>query len=102
MSDALESVSDGFRLRVRLTPNASGDRFEGAFRDAAGRQYLKARVRAVPEKGKANTALIALAAKALSVPKGAVTLESGSTSRLKTLHISESGALARAEALLET
>jgi len=48
LSDALESVSDGFRLRVRLTPNASGDRFEGAFRDTAGRQFLKARVRAVP------------------------------------------------------
>jgi uncharacterized protein len=41
----------------------------------------------VPDKGKANAAVITLIAKALGVPKSAVTLISGETARLKTLSI---------------
>ena len=44
-------------------------------------------MRAVPEKGAANTALIKLVAKAVGLPKSAVDLESGSTSRIKTLRL---------------
>jgi uncharacterized protein YggU (UPF0235/DUF167 family) len=48
---------------------------------------LRIRVKAVPDKGKANAAVIALLAKALGVPKAAVTLVSGDTARLKTVAI---------------
>ena len=48
---------------------------------------LRVRVKAVPDKGKANAAVIALLAKALSVPKSAMTLVSGDTARLKTIEI---------------
>lgn len=48
---------------------------------------LTARVRAVPDKGKANAALEALLAKAFGVPKSAVSLRSGHTARLKTVQI---------------
>lgn len=101
MSDALQSTADGFRLRVRLTPNASADRFEGEAEDAGGRRFLKARVRAAPEKGRANAALVRLAADALGVPARDVALESGAGSRLKTLRVANAGAVARARALLE-
>ena len=77
----------GIEIAVRLTPKSSADRLEGVETDDAGRSHFKARVRAVPDKGAANAALCKLAATAFGVPKGAVTLVSGSTSRLKRLHI---------------
>jgi uncharacterized protein YggU (UPF0235/DUF167 family) len=49
--------------------------------------YLKARVRAAPEDGKANAALIALIAKTLSVAKSNVSVVRGATSRMKVLEI---------------
>ena len=76
------------RLTVRVQPNASADRVETWETDDAGRTYLKVRVRAVPEKGSANKALAQLMAKRIGVPKSAVSLDSGSTSRIKTLRIS--------------
>jgi uncharacterized protein len=48
---------------------------------------LKLRVAAVPDKGKANAAVIALLAKALGVPKSALEITAGETSRIKTLVI---------------
>lgn len=72
---------------MRLTPKSSRDALEGIETSADGRSHLKARVRAVPEDGKANAALLRLVGKALSVPASAVTLASGVTARLKTLHI---------------
>lgn len=79
---------DGVTLRVRLTPKSSRDAIEGVERLADGSAVLKARVRAVPEGGKANTALAALLAKALGVARGAVALQAGQTSRLKTVRVS--------------
>ena len=52
-----------------------------------GKAVLKARVRAVPEKGKANVALEKLIAKWLGVPSGGVTLVSGGASRLKSVRV---------------
>lgn len=77
----------GFVLRVRVTPNASKDAIEGAGSDAAGETFLKVRVRAVPEKGRANVAVEKLIAKALGLPKSAVSVEKGETQRLKTISI---------------
>ncbi len=62
---------------------------------------LRVRVKAVPDKGKANAAVVALLAKALGVPKTAVTLVSGDTARLKTVAIEgDAGALEARLALL--
>lgn len=75
------------RLAVRLTPNGGRDAVEGFETDAAGERWLKARVRAVPEDGKANKALIELLAKTLKLPKSAISFISGETSRKKILRI---------------
>lgn len=74
-------------LRVRLTPGSARDGVDGFAHTADGEQHLAARVRAVPDKGKANTALCSLLAKSLGVPKSSVCLVRGATSRLKTVRI---------------
>jgi uncharacterized protein (TIGR00251 family) len=75
------------RLRVRLTPKGGRDAIEGWWSDSDGREALKARVAAPPEDGKANTALMALIARALDVKKSEVRIAAGASSRLKTVEI---------------
>ena len=53
---------DGVTLFVRLTPKAGRDGIDGFENRGEGVEVLKARVRAVPEDGKANRAVIALIA----------------------------------------
>jgi uncharacterized protein YggU (UPF0235/DUF167 family) len=55
-------VEGGLRLLVRLTPKAARDAIDGIETLADGRGVLNARVRAVPEHGKANGALLRLLA----------------------------------------
>jgi uncharacterized protein YggU (UPF0235/DUF167 family) len=45
--------------------------------------FIKARVRAVPEGGKANAALCAVLARQFGRPPGSVSITRGQTSRLK-------------------
>lgn len=78
---------DGLELRVRLTPKSARDGIEGVETAADGRSHLKARVRAVPEDGKANKALVKLLGKELGIPAGAIAIASGETARLKTLRL---------------
>lgn len=77
----------GVELFVRLTPKSSRDVVEGVGAGADGRAFLKARVRAVPEQGKANQALEKLLASALGVPAGSVSIVAGGTARLKTVRV---------------
>ena len=72
---------------MRAQPNASKDAIEGLGVEASGQRYLRVRVRAAPEKGKANAAIEALLAKALGLPKSAVSVEKGETQRIKTVRI---------------
>ncbi len=77
----------GVELFVRLTPKSSRDAVEGVEAGADGRTFLRARVRAVPEKGKANQALAKLLASALGVPASSVSIVAGGTARLKTVRV---------------
>jgi uncharacterized protein len=87
---------DGLALAVRLTPKSSRDCIEGVEHLADGRAVLKVRVRAVPEAGAANEALLQLVAKSLAIPTSAVSFESGARSRLKSLRLSGDAAVVAA------
>jgi uncharacterized protein len=85
-------TGSGLLLTVRLTPKGGRDALDGTAVLADGREVLRARVRAVPEDGGANRALAASLAERLSVPRSALALQSGATSRIKTFHIEGDGA----------
>lgn len=70
-------------LKVKVIPKASQNQLVGWEGDR-----LKVRLRALPEKGAANKELIAFVAKQLKVAKSLIRISSGSTSRLKTLEVS--------------
>ena len=77
---------DGIALAVRLTPRASRDGIDG-LKDGPNGPYVQARVRAVPEDGRANNALVELVADEIGVPKSTVEVTSGHTARLKSVGI---------------
>lgn len=77
----------GVLLHVRLTPKAGHDCIDGVTLDADARASLQVRVRAVPENGAANAALIRLVARELDVRKSDVMVVSGASSRYKTVRV---------------
>ena len=74
-------------LTVRLTPHADRDAVEGIGTLADGRMVAQVRVRAVPEDGAANKALVALLAKLFHRPKSAIQVATGAMARVKQLRI---------------
>lgn len=84
--DLYRSVDGGLAVRVRLTPKSSRDEIVGTEATADG-MALKARVRAVPEDGRANAALEALVAAWLGVAKGTVAVTGGTKSRVKRVTV---------------
>ena len=70
------------RLTVKVVPGASKDQLVGWLGDT-----LKIRVRAQPEKGKANTAVIKLLSKLLDTSAGNIRVCAGQTSRNKVIEI---------------
>lgn len=86
------TTETGLLLFLRVTPNAGRDSIDGAETRDDGTTVLRVRVSAVPDKGKANAAVIALLAKSLGIGKSNVTLVSGDTSRMKTLAVTGSTA----------
>jgi hypothetical protein len=70
-------------LRVRVTPRARRSEITGRREDGV----LLARVAAPPVEGKANAALCALIAEALSVPKSRVSVVRGAGAREKTVRV---------------
>ena len=96
----------GLRLFVRLTPKASRAAIAGIKPAVASAANpcgceLDVKVTAVPEKGRANAALVALLAKALHLPQAAFALVAGETDRHKQILIAgDAPALATALAAL--
>lgn len=79
--------TDGVIVDVRLTPRGGRDAIEGIERRADGKVVLKARVRAAPSEGQANTALCRLFADVLDAAPRQVTLVAGATARVKRIRI---------------
>ena len=82
-------------LRLHVQPAAGRTAVSGRYGDA-----LKVRVAAPPEGGRANQACQDLVAELLGVPKGAVELVSGASSRSKRYRVAGLD-LAETERLLE-
>lgn len=78
-------TNSGILIFVRLTPKARSNRIDGIAHEDTGQARLKVKVRAVPKKGAASTALIGLLAKTLDVAKSSLSLVSGTTDRRKTI-----------------
>jgi hypothetical protein len=98
LSPFYEVTEDGVRLFVRVSPGARGDAVAGVWSGAEGEVRLAIKVTAPPDKGKANAAILKLLSKALGLPKSALLVASGETSRLKTvvIRIADKAALAAA------
>lgn len=79
--DLSDLTRPGAEIAVRVTPKAARDRIT---RDDTG---LRIYTTTVPENGKANVAAARILAKALGVPKTALTLLRGQTSRDKVFRI---------------
>jgi len=86
MPAAIRACTDGVLIRVRLTPRGHRDAI-GGIKTGPDGDYLQARVRALPEDGKANAALIELLAKATGLEKSSMRVAAGAASRLKTVHL---------------
>lgn len=84
---------DALVLAIRLTPRSAKQGIGGIWVDEQGACWLETRVRAVPEKGRANADLIKLIAKALNVPSRNINLEAGDTSRRKRVRITGAAGL---------
>ncbi len=81
--DWLNRAADGsFVLNLHIQPGAKKTEIAGLHGEA-----LKIRLAAPPVDGKANAALIAFLAKTCGVPKSAVALVSGDTSRTKRVRL---------------
>lgn len=83
------SDGSGVVVRVRLTPRSSADVVDG-LEDTADGVALRARVRAVPEDGKANGALESLLARWMGLGKRSVAVTGGHKSRQKTVTVAGS------------
>ena len=75
-------MAGGVRLAVQITPNAKKTEVVGVLDDA-----LKLKLQAQPIEGKANEALVKWLAQTLGVPRSAVTITHGLTSKRKLVEI---------------
>ncbi|MCH8815425.1 MAG: DUF167 domain-containing protein [Chloroflexi bacterium] len=69
-------------LKVRVSPGARSDTVVGWMEDV-----LRIRVKAPPERGKANDAVLRFIASTLGLPAAQVTLRRGGSSRNKLLYV---------------
>ena len=70
------------RLALQITPNARKTEVIGVLDDT-----LKLKLQAQPIEGKANEALVNFLAKTLGVPRSAVTITHGHTSKKKLVEV---------------
>jgi len=94
----LRRLDDGVAVTVRVTPKGGATRIDGLGADAEGRRFLKLRVKDVPEKGKANAAVIRLLAKSWGLAPSAIEIAAGDTGRVKTVVARGAGLHERLEA----
>lgn len=81
----LKTAPEGISCDIYATPKSAKNAMEGEWVDADGKIYLKVRITAAPEDGKANKAIIKYLAKEWGIPASQMEIIRGDTSRRKTL-----------------
>src|SRR5262249_21616684 len=79
-------VPGGVVLHLRVTPKAASDAVTGVEARADG-VVLVVKVRALPDKGEANDAVVATVAKWFSEPKTRLRVAAGGKARLKQVFV---------------
>lgn len=75
-------------LRIKVIPKSPKNEITEIMIDESGEQTIKIRIKAAPEKGKANAELIKFLSKELNIPKTNISIISGKTDKLKLIKIS--------------
>lgn len=78
-------MSESSIITVHVTPRSGRDVVSGIRRGEGGAEEIWVRVTAPPDGGKANRAVCKVVASSLGVPKTAVSVTAGRTSRRKRL-----------------
>lgn len=76
-------------LRIKVLPKSPKNEVVEILEDADGEKTIKIRIKAIPEKGKANAELIKFLSKELGVPRNNISIISGKTEQLKLVKIKQ-------------
>lgn len=87
MSPFVAGKDGAIRFAVAVRPRGGRDLILGLAPDGEGGVAIKLAVKAAPEDGKANAAVIALLAKALGVRRADLSVQSGATARRKLMRL---------------
>jgi hypothetical protein len=74
-------------LRIKVIPKSPKNEITEIMKDQTGEETIKIRIKAPPEKGKANAELIKFLSKELEIPKENISIISGKTDHLKLIKI---------------
>ena len=87
MSGFYQILNDSILIHLKVIPNSSKNQIIGVLSDGKGGAYLKVKVTAIPESGKANKAIIKFLSKFWKIPSSKISVNSGKTSSIKTISI---------------
>lgn len=79
----------GVILHLKVTPNASKNEICGVITGANDQQFLKVKVTAVPDKGKANKVLLKFLAKEWGISPASIEIISGKTASIKKIMVKD-------------
>jgi len=84
-----EKLKNKNYLRIKVIPNSSNNEIKEIMTDDSGEETIKIKIKAAPEKGKANIELIKFLSKELDIKRSNISIISGKTDRIKLIKISK-------------
>ncbi len=84
-----EKLKNKNYLRIKVIPNSSNNEIKEIMIDDSGEETIKIKIKAAPEKGKANIELIKFLSKELDIKRSTISIISGKTDRIKLIKISK-------------
>lgn len=76
-------------LRVKVLPKSPKNEITEIMEDDSGEKTYKIRIKAAPEKGRANAELIKFLSKEFNIPKQNIVIISGKTEQLKLIRLND-------------